>query len=88
MSDNGDNENGDRRGALVAEYVLGLLGPAEHARVGRLIEADPVLQRERDFWAARFASLDKDFAEVPPPAHVLERVEARLFGVQAKTSFW
>ena len=88
MSDDKDNEDQDGRGASVAEYVLGLLGPAEHARVGRLIEADPKLQRERDFWAGRFASLDKDFAEVPPPAHVLEQVEARLFGVKAKTSFW
>lgn len=88
MSDERDTNDGDKRGALVAEYVLGLLGPADHARVGRLIEADPALQRERDFWAARFAGLDKDFAEVPPPAHVLERVETRLFGAEARPSIW
>ena len=76
------------RGALVAEYVLGLLGPAEHARVARMIEADPALQAEHDFWSARFAALDGEFAEVAAPAHVLARVEERLFGPQTKSSWW
>ena len=88
MSDDRDDSAGDRRGALVAEYVLGLLGPADHERIGRQIEADPALQRERDFWSARFAALDGEFAEVATPAHVLERIEARLFGVEKKPSVW
>jgi anti-sigma-K factor RskA len=88
MSEDGDNLESDRRKALVAEYVLGLLGPAEHAKAKKLIEAYPVLQKERDFWAARLSALDAEFAEVPPPAHLLEKVEARIFGVESKPSFW
>ena len=88
MSDDRDSMDGDRRGALVAEYVLGLLGPADHERIGRQIEADRALQRERDFWSARFAALDGEFAEETAPAHVLERIEARLFGAQTKPSLW
>lgn len=88
MSEERDMGDGDRRKALVAEYVLGLLGPEDHARVGRQIEADTALQRERDFWSARFAALDGEFAEVVPPAHILQRVETRLFGVEAKSSIW
>ena len=88
MSDERDMGEMDRRKALVAEYVLGLLGPEEHARIGKQIEADPALQKERDFWSARFAALDGDFAEVPPPAHVLQRVETRLFGAETKLSLW
>lgn len=88
MSEHGDSEREDGRQALVAEYVLGLLGAAEHARIGRLIDADPALQAERDFWLSRFAALDGEFAETTPPAHVLERIEARLFGASAKPSFW
>jgi len=88
MSMEGDSKGGGERGALVAEYVLGLLGPAEHARVEALIAADPALQAERDFWAARFAALDSEFAEVAAPAHVLDRVETRLFGSAPRASVW
>ena len=78
----------DGRGALVAEYVLGLLGPQDHKRVGTMIDASPALQAERDFWSARFAALDTQFAETAAPSHVLDRIESRLFGAQAKPSIW
>lgn len=84
----GDDIGGTARGALVAEYVLGLLGPAEHARVEALIAADPGLQAERDFWATRFAALDGEFAAVAAPAHAFARIEARLFGPADRPSFW
>ncbi|SMQ73041.1 Anti-sigma-K factor RskA [Devosia lucknowensis] len=88
MSDERGSIEGDRRGALVAEYVLGLLSAPEQVRVGRLIEADPALQKERDFWMARFAALDGEFAETPAPAHALQKIERRLFGIDAPTGFW
>ena len=47
MSDEQDRDENGGRGALVAEYVLGLLGPEEHERIGRMIEADPALQPQR-----------------------------------------
>ena len=76
------------RGVLIAEYVLGLLDPATHARVERQVEADPALRAERDFWVARFGALDGDFAEVTPPAHVLDRIERRLFAEPVKAGWW
>ena len=88
MSEVQDSIGGGERGALVAEYVLGVLGPAEHARVEALIASSPALQAEREFWSARFAALDNEFAEEAAPAHVLERVETRLFGKAKTASFW
>ncbi|MCP8884549.1 anti-sigma factor [Devosia sp. XJ19-1] len=88
MSEDQDRKGDGGRSALVAEYVLGLLSPADHARVERQIEADPALQAERDFWSARFAALDSEFAEVPTPAHTLEQIEGRLFGVAKRPGFW
>lgn len=87
-----DDSTGDHEGrnALVGEYVLGLLPAGEHERVGRLIEADAGLRAERDFWVARFAALDDDYAEVPPPAHLYAAIEARAFGEAARrrVSLW
>ena len=86
----GGDEGG--RNALVAEYVLGLLDTNEHDRVGRLIDNDPVLRRERDFWISRFGALNREYEDTPVPAHLLNAIEARAFGdvVKARgaTSFW
>jgi anti-sigma-K factor RskA len=75
---------------LVAEYVLGLLSPAQHERIGRLIEDDQNLRAERDFWIARFAALDEAYEEVPAPSHLLGSIERRAFGdrATAKVGFW
>jgi anti-sigma-K factor RskA len=89
-----DDIGGDFEGrnALVAEYVLGLLSAAEHERIGRLIENDPALQAERDFWLSRFSALDDEYTETPVPSHLLARIEARAFGdtVQSgrRASLW
>jgi anti-sigma-K factor RskA len=82
----GADEGG--RNALVAEYVLGLVDGAEHDRVGALIEGDPALQRERDFWIARFGALNADFEEVPVPPRLLGAIEARAFGDKPRVGFW
>ncbi len=45
----GENEHGEESGGdsvLVAEYVLGLLGPAERAALARRIETEPLLAAE------------------------------------------
>lgn len=83
-SDRDTGEGRDGRNALVAEYVLGLLSGAEHERVGRLIEDSAELQRERDFWVQRFASLNEGYAETPVPTHVYAAIEARAFGDVAR----
>ncbi|MDB5621980.1 MAG: anti-sigma factor, partial [Devosia sp.] len=84
--------SGSGRNALVAEYVLGLLGPAEHRRVAALIADDPAMQAEERFWTGNFAALDAEFEQTPVPAHLLARIEQRLFGQPARrpglASFW
>ena len=72
------------RNALVAEYVLGLLDAGEHERIGRLIEDDAALRRERDFWTSRFAALNREYEDVPVPAHLINAIEARAFGHAVK----
>ncbi len=82
-------ESGAEKGrASVAEYVLGLLGTTEHERLRRRIEAEPALQREHDFWAARFAHLDAEFEPANPPSYILPALERRLFGVEKSQSWW
>jgi anti-sigma-K factor RskA len=88
MSDEQAIGGDDGRHMLVAEYVLGLLGPEAHKRAERLIEADPRLQAERDFWQHRFSAFDAEYAEASPPAHIIEQVESRLFGVSKKTGWF
>jgi anti-sigma-K factor RskA len=85
----GGGFDGDQ--VLVAEYVLGLLNAAEHQAVAQRIAAEPQLAAEQRLWTLRLASLDREFAEVPPPAGALGRLEARLFGSTAASgagSWW
>ena len=93
MSTSDDNsEQMDGRNALVAEHVLGLLSASEHERIGRLIENEPALRSERDFWVSRFAALNAEYEETPVPPHLYAKIEARAFGdvVRAgrRTSWW
>lgn len=74
---------------LVAEYALDLLEGGERAVVARRIAAEPALAADLRLWRSRLATLDDEFAEVAPPAHVLQRIETRLFGAPAaKTGWW
>ncbi|MEO8882433.1 MAG: anti-sigma factor [Devosia sp.] len=92
MSSEGEQGgSGDEDRVLVAEFALGLLDAAEHERVGRRILVEPALGRELTLWRLRLSSLDREFAETPAPAGVLDRVETRLFPPSAATApagFW
>lgn len=89
--DDMDGGNSEDR-VLVAEYVLGLLDPEEHAAVARRLKDQPELAAEQQLWRSRFASLDDEFADTPAPAEVLPKIEARLFGETAVstgiTNWW
>jgi anti-sigma-K factor RskA len=87
MSDERGIGGDEERHVLVAEYVLGLLGPEAHRRAEQVIGSDPRLQAERDFWTQRFSSFDTEYAEAAPPAHIIEQVESRLFGAERKASW-
>lgn len=92
MSMSDDMDGGDsKRNALVAEYVLGLLGPAEHERIHRLVEGDSALRAERDFWTFRLAALNDGYAETSVPDRLWAGIEARAFGdagTPAKSGWW
>ncbi|WEJ59188.1 anti-sigma factor [Devosia sp. FJ2-5-3] len=88
MSTGSQDSKGQGGSPLVAEYVLGLLDSAEHLRVEKLIADSPALQKERDFWSARFAALDSEFSEVTPPARTWQSIEMRLFPTPVRASWW
>ncbi len=67
------------REALAAEYVLGTLPLEERLMAEALIEGDPGFAAMVEDWHNRLSPLNDAYAEVPPPADLLDRVEARLF---------
>ncbi|MBN9311408.1 anti-sigma factor, partial [Devosia sp.] len=71
-----------------AEYALGLLEGGERAAVARRIATEPALSADLRLWRNRLSSLDSEFAEVAPPANLLQRIETRLFGAPARTGWW
>lgn len=85
-------QTGDGGGAeaLVGEYALGLLDAVEHEQLARRITAEPGLAAELRLWRQRLSALDREFAEVSPPAGVLPRIEARLWGAEpaARSGWW
>ncbi|WP_248304473.1 anti-sigma factor [Breoghania sp. L-A4] len=77
------DDHKDERDVLAAEYVLGVL-PAEarHAAAAR-IESDPEFAADVARWQNHFTDLNENYEPVAPPAHVLARIEERLFGRDA-----
>ncbi len=86
MSDLGDMAAGERGedSVLAAEYVLGLLGPAEHDRASLRIQQDPEFASEVRRWRAHFATLDAAFEPVSAPFGAFKRIERRLFGPEPR----
>jgi anti-sigma factor ChrR (cupin superfamily) len=60
-----------------AEYALGLLAPAERARLARVAESDALFAGEIARWDAALAPLQAD-AEVTPPAGMFERIHRAI----------
>ncbi|HEV2677752.1 MAG TPA: anti-sigma factor [Aliidongia sp.] len=61
-----------------AEYVLGLLSPAETERVRREIERDPALAEAVARWEARLTPLAAALPPEPPPSALWLRIEAGI----------
>ncbi len=72
--------------ALTAEYVLGLLSPAETAAFEDVLAVDPALRDEYAFWSERMVALTDDIAPVSPPADSLRQIRATLFHETADTT--
>jgi anti-sigma-K factor RskA len=71
---------------LAAEYVLGVLGPAERRIAERKLADEPRFAAEVAFWEARLGRLADAVAPVRPPDSVWQKIEARLAGAPAKES--
>lgn len=78
------------REALAAEYVLGTLPLEERLMAEALIEGDPGFAAMVEDWQNRLSPLNDAYAEVAPPADLLDRVEARLFPApkQSRRRLW
>ena len=88
MSQTSEHGGSEDDQVLVAEFALDLLEGGERAAVARRIAAEPALAADLKLWRTRLATLDNEFAETAPPANVLPRVEARLFGTTAAPGGW
>ena len=88
MSDDSDISGASEDGFLAAEYALGLLSAAEHAAFASRLRSEPALRAELSLWQSRLASLDAQFAEMPPPPAAWSRIEQRLFPAALKPGFW
>jgi anti-sigma-K factor RskA len=89
MSETDHSEDDGR--LVAAEYVLGVLAPAERRAIERRLSDDQVLAREVAFWEARLAPLADAVAPVSPPATTWARIDAALAPPAAptvKTGTW
>jgi anti-sigma-K factor RskA len=82
-----DNDRGggaagpDDASAIAAEYVLGLLDPAEAAALEAILPEEPALRAEITAWQERFAGMAEDeVVPVAPPARLKGRVLDAAFG--------
>ena len=66
------------RDLLAAEFVLGVLAPAEHLAVARDALSDPALQAAIEAWQARLSPLAAGIAPVAPPPDLWGRIAAAL----------
>jgi anti-sigma-K factor RskA len=68
----------ENRRVLPAEYVLGVLGAAEHREVAARVERDPDFAREVAFWEERLGNLADGVKPVAPPPGAWSRIEAAI----------
>ena len=88
MSQTSEHGGSEDDQVLVAEFALDLLKGGERAAVARRIATEPALAADLKLWRTRLSTLDNEFTETAPPANVLPRLEARLFGTTAAAGGW
>lgn len=72
-----DKINEDR--PLAAEYVLGLLDPAEAEDFEKAMKDGPFLRASYAQWAAHISNEDTQIAPVSPPEHVFHNIDKAIF---------
>ncbi|MBY6090197.1 anti-sigma factor domain-containing protein [Maritimibacter alkaliphilus] len=81
------DEKGEEDHMLAAEYVLGLLAPAQVTAVERSLRTDAVLRAEVADWSEQLSGLTRDMPEVTPPARVWHAISDRIFPDDTRP-FW
>jgi anti-sigma-K factor RskA len=77
MTETPDIRDDDDR-ILAAEYVLGLMTPAQHRAFEDRLGGDPALRVSVAAWAEDFVSLTHNIPETAPPEALWRAIEARL----------
>ena len=72
---------------LAAEYVLGALDLPDRAAFEVRLKAEPALAARMTRWETRLSGLNADFDPGPLP-DLMPKLEARLFPVARKRSWW
>ena len=84
MSEDGPGrELPDDRDLAAAEYVIGLLTPAEAREVETRAVGDPVLARSIQAWERRLSGMARWVRPMTPPASVWRRLEAEIMAQPA-----
>jgi len=73
---------------LAAEYVAGLLEPAERQSFQLRLNTEPALRDEVRFWEERLMPLTDEIASLTPPKSVLTSIENRIFPQAATSTSW
>ena len=76
-------ELSDEQTLDVAEYVLGLLDPAERVTFERRLRQDVVLKADYHRWITLLSGFDTQFT-VEPPSAAYPAVSRRLFGPKVR----
>ena len=71
-----------------AELALGVLDGEERAAALRRVLAEPDFAREVERWRAHFILMVDGVAEVPAPAGLYDRIEARIDGPKRAVNPW
>jgi anti-sigma-K factor RskA len=73
---------------LAAEYVAGLLTPAERAAFERRLGQEPNLRADVRFWDEKLLPMTDEIAPVQAPQRIYTAIENRLFTEEAKAGSW
>lgn len=77
----------DEDKAMAAEYVLGLLPPAQRSAFESVLLSDQDLQQDVAAWRQYFSTFAEDFKDRTPPPQLINRIESRL-SVVPRTALW
>jgi anti-sigma-K factor RskA len=78
MSDENDIGGANGNDMLAAEYVLGVLAPAQRRVAERKLAQDPAFAARVAFWETRLGDLVDEVAEEVPPESVWRGIDAGL----------